>query len=226
VNIITISVHIKPGQRPIRRREPGPRHHPATLFSAKTDRSFCFMVRRDIPLYAEGDTGRTRHGPVGVSARPSTWTSREIDEARTHRGQSPGLHTTGRTPCGDHARTDDAFPLSVRGAYAMAGARPTPSRAWRHRAPDEGRCRADPHCTNDGHRRHHRNDHRYFDIEHPASTPDASAHRHQFRAATTPRIGRMSNTVGRIHIPAYRAVGTNHYNTPLTWHLRQRQPTP
>ena len=53
------------------------------------------------------------------------------------------------------ARTDDAFPLAVRGANAMAGARlhrAEPGGA--ERAPDEGRCRADPHCTRDGGGRH------------------------------------------------------------------------
>jgi hypothetical protein len=46
---------------------------------------------------------------------------------------------------------------------------PTPSRAWRLGAPDEGRCRADPHCTHNGTRRYCRFDDWSFDIEHAAS---------------------------------------------------------
>jgi Transglycosylase-like domain len=45
-------------------------------------------------------------------------------KARTHRGLFPGpLHNRPHT-LRHYARTDDAFPLSVRGAYATAGARP------------------------------------------------------------------------------------------------------
>jgi hypothetical protein len=89
--------------------------------------------------------------------------------------KTPGLYTSGRTPCGTHARTDDAFPLSVRGAYAMAGARP-------HRAepgaiaPDEGRCRADPHCTHDGLSRYCRYDHWNFHAVHKPHGFGASSH--------------------------------------------------
>jgi hypothetical protein len=81
------------------------------------------------------------------------------DTPRTAPGPSQDRpHTLRR-----YARSDDAFPLSDRGAYAMAGARPTPSRAWRLGAPDEGRCRADPHCTIDGARRHI-SQHRFFHL--------------------------------------------------------------
>ena len=52
------------------------------------------------------------------------------------------------------ARTDDAFLLAVRGANAMAGARPHRAEPGAPGAPDEGRCRADPHCTSDGDGRH------------------------------------------------------------------------
>jgi hypothetical protein len=62
----------------------------------------------------------------------------------------PGLYENRPHTLRQRARTDDASLLSVRGANAMAGARPTPSRARRAVAPDEGRCRADPHCTIDG----------------------------------------------------------------------------
>jgi hypothetical protein len=89
-----------------------------------------------------------------------------------------------------------------------------PSRAWRHRAPDEGRCRADPHCTNDGHSRYHWNDDWYFDFEHPASAFGARR--------KAPRVGRHANIRVVQHIIGrFRRTGGalvdrrkshNHYN--------------
>jgi hypothetical protein len=45
-------------------------------------------------------------------------------KARTHRGLLPGPSHNRPHTLRHYARTDDAFPLSVRGAYATAGARP------------------------------------------------------------------------------------------------------
>src|ERR1700722_17324479 len=48
----------------------------------------------------------------------------ENDKARTRRGTTPGPSPNRPHTLRRYARTDDAFPLSVRGAYAKAGARP------------------------------------------------------------------------------------------------------
>ncbi len=94
---------------------------------------------------------RHPHGPA-APVRRSAW----VHKARTTHREPPERaehnrpHTLRR-----RARTDDASPLAVRGANAKGRSPPTPSRAWRaHGAPDEGRCRADPHCTRDGSCRH------------------------------------------------------------------------
>src|SRR6202021_2051104 len=58
------------------------------------------MVEPSREIFPGSDADRTTRRPVGVSARLSTRDWPEYDEARTHRGQPPGLHTSGRTPCG------------------------------------------------------------------------------------------------------------------------------
>src|ERR1700735_5616333 len=58
------------------------------------------MVEPSREIFPGSDADRTTRRPVGVSARLSTRDWSEYDEARTHRGQPPGLHTSGRTPCG------------------------------------------------------------------------------------------------------------------------------
>ena len=68
-------------------------------------------------------------------------------------GQPKGLYTTGRTPCGA-SQNGRCLPALRSGRECKGRSPPTPSRAWRLRAPDEGRCRADPHCTHDGGGRH------------------------------------------------------------------------
>ena len=104
---------------------------------------------------------------AGSPGRPATSAGcedRTIDEPRHRRGPELRTHTEHQHRRAVHnrphtlrrpARTDDAFLLAVRGANAMAGARPHRAEPGaRRRAPDEGRCRADPHCTHDGSGRH------------------------------------------------------------------------
>jgi hypothetical protein len=64
-----------------------------------------------------------------------------------------GLYTTGRTPCGDKPErtTPPRSPFGAR----MQWPEPAYTEQSQARcAPDEGRCRADPHCTHDGGGRH------------------------------------------------------------------------
>ena len=99
-----------------------------------------------------------------VNGRTGVFRLTEIP-ARLPAGRRDGeLRTTPRTIPGavhnrphtlrQQARTDDAFPLAVRGANAMAGARLHRAEPGAPCASDEGRCRADPHCTRDGRGRH------------------------------------------------------------------------
>src|SRR6202034_3576730 len=75
-------------------------------------------------IFPESDVVRTFRRPVGVSGTPVHLDRpeklRSEDTPRTTPGPSHNRPHTLR----HQARTDDAFPLSVRGAYAMAGARP------------------------------------------------------------------------------------------------------
>jgi hypothetical protein len=120
----------------------------------------------------------TNRRPVGVSARPSTWTGLKYDEARTHRGQPPGLHTTGRTPCG-------TMPERTMPSRSPFGARmqwPEPAPTEQSLAPSRARRREVP-CGSALHSRRPspscRNDHRYFHAVHqpPARFGAGGAHR-------------------------------------------------
>ena len=73
-----------------------------------------------------------------------------------HPGPSQGLYTTGRTPCGDKPErtTPSRSPFGARMQWPEPAY--TEQSLARLRAPDEGRCRADPHCTRDGGGRHRR----------------------------------------------------------------------
>src|ERR1700685_4400919 len=82
---------------------------------------------------------------IEVSARLPTG-ARDMELRTTPRINPGAVHNRPHT-LRRQARTDDAFPLAVRGAYAMAGARPHRAEPGARCAPDEGRCRADPHCT-------------------------------------------------------------------------------
>ena len=119
-------------------------------------------------IFPESNSSQPTVDLSRVLARPSSiweaWKQRSEDTPRTIPGPSPNRpHTLRR-----YARTDDAFPLSVRGANAMAGARPHRAEPGARARPDEGRCRADPHCTHDGSSRHHWNDYRSFIVRHAA----------------------------------------------------------
>src|SRR5580704_15143089 len=89
---------------------------------------------------------------IEVSA-PRTPGARDAELRTTPRINPGAVHNRPHT-LRRQARTDDAFLLAVRGANAMAGARPHRAEPGAPGAPDEGRCRADPHCTSDGNGRH------------------------------------------------------------------------
>src|SRR5580692_11072643 len=75
--------------------------------------------------------------PVGVCR---TWKQdgTEHDQARTSTKDTLGASHNRPHTLWRNARTDDAFPLSVRGLHAMAGARQTPIRARRNLRPTKG----------------------------------------------------------------------------------------
>ncbi len=99
-----------------------------------------------------------------VSGRTAVFIQTEVSARLPAGHRDRELRTTPRTNPGavhnrphtlrQQARTDDAFPLAVRGANAMAGARLHRAEPGAPCASDEGRCRADPHCTRDGGSRH------------------------------------------------------------------------
>ena len=94
--------------------------------STQTDQGLDAPARR-----LAGTTNRGRHPeptPGAVHNRPHTL-RRSSQNGRCLPALRSGRECNGRSP-------------------------PTPSRAWRNDAPDEGRCRADPHCTRDGGGRH------------------------------------------------------------------------
>ena len=127
----------------------------------------------------------------------------DLSESRHARPPGTGLNTTKRGHTEDNPRAfthpaahpaapcqnGRCLPALRSGRVCNGRSPPPPSRAWRPRAPDEGRCRADPHCTHDGHRRHCRNDHRYF---HAVHQPPAPLRRRQPRI--TRRTPVLSNT--------------------------------
>ena len=104
----------------------------------------------------------THHRPVGVVACPSTWPGldnrQSEDTPRTTPGPSHNRPHTLRQPC----QNGRCLPALRSGRVCNGRSPPPPSRAWRPRAPDEGRCRADPHCTHNGIGRHRRINNRYF----------------------------------------------------------------
>src|SRR5271163_3419238 len=79
---------------------------------------------------------------IEVSARRPTG-ARDAELRTTPRINPGAVHNRPHT-LRQQARTDEAFPLSVRGANAMAGARLHRAEPGAQSAPDEGRCRADP----------------------------------------------------------------------------------
>ena len=90
--------------------------------------------------------------------------TRPITSRRASRGPRPGSedqtqdYPRGCTQPAAHpaalSQIGRCLPALRSGRECNGRSPPTPSRAWRPRAPDEGRCRADPHCTHDGGGRH------------------------------------------------------------------------
>ena len=99
---------------------------------------------------ADGQPGFQTDQGLGA---PDLQADRDAELRTTPRINPGAVHNRPHT-LRRQARTDDAFPLAVRGANAMAGARLHRAEPGAPRAPDEGRCRADPHCTSDGDSRH------------------------------------------------------------------------
>ncbi len=87
------------------------------------------------------------------------------DTPRTTPGPSHNRPHTLRQP----SQNGRCLPALRSGRVCNGRSPPPPSRAWRPRAPDEGRCRADPHCTHNGIGRHSRIDYRYFHAGIPTS---------------------------------------------------------
>jgi hypothetical protein len=103
-----------------------------------------------------------------VTASRSTWTDL-ISTKRGHTEDNPRAITQPAAHPAAQSQNGRSLPALRSGRVCNGRSPPTPSRAWRPRAPDEGRCRADPHCTHNGDSRYCRNDHRYFHIERPGS---------------------------------------------------------
>ena len=121
-------------------------------------------------IFPESDAVRTNRRPVGVSARLSTWTGLNTTK-RGHTEDNPRAFTHPAAHPAAPCQNGRCLPALRSGRVCNGRSPPPPSRAWRPRAPDEGRCRADPHCTHDGIRRHCRNDHRYFHAVHQPTSP-------------------------------------------------------
>jgi hypothetical protein len=123
------------------------------------------MVEPSREIFPESGCGRTtvdlsksrRACPPGTGLNT---TKRGHTEDNPRAFTHPAAHPA--APC----QNGRCLPALRSGRVCNGRSPPPPSRAWRPRAPDEGRCRADPHCTHDGHRRHCRNDHRYFHAVH------------------------------------------------------------
>ena len=136
------------------RDDHGFRNAPATLPSAKTVRPFGCMPRADFRLH------RRSRWPIG-SVQTDQRSPRSCPQALrrpTNRGRHPE-HPRGCTQPAAHpaAKCQNGRRLPARrsGRECTGRSPPTPIRARRApSAPDEGRCRADPHCTRDGGGRH------------------------------------------------------------------------
>ena len=97
------------------------------------------------------DPGPTRQGLDAPAPRRPTGPEKR---GHTNRRTTEGLYTTGRTPCGDKPErtTPSRSPFGARMQWPEPAY--TEQSLARVCAPDEGRCRADPHCTHDGGGRH------------------------------------------------------------------------
>ena len=131
----------------------------------------------------DGRTGVFRL--IEVSARLPAGAPGQLNSGR-HPGSIQGLYTTGRTPCGDKPErtTPSRSPFGARMQWPEPAY--TEQSLARLRVPDEGRCRADPHCTRDGDRRH---------SSYPRSFSRFSAARPRLRRGCPPRGGSQHRTV-------------------------------